>query len=195
MLITLPFVVYLTLRGIEFAAGRFGPLLSKRWPRIGRLLSGGRVAGALVAVIAIWNLGIYTDYVVTGLVERDNVGATSRYIQARIVDESHGFYIAADQQHQFFEGGETWHWEQLVRFFAGEDPQVEVISPQTKELDLGEGPFTAFMTREVWEMNAACLTSRYPQRQVHALTADGWYLAIEVIPTDEPPSLRIEICP
>jgi hypothetical protein len=195
MLITLPFVVYLTLRGIEFAAGRFGPLVSKRWPRLRRLLSEGRVAGTLVAVVAVWNLGIYTDYVVTGLVERENVGATSRYIQARIVDESHGFYIAADQQHQFFEGGETWHWEQLVRFFAGEDPQVEVISPQTKELDLGEGPFTAFMTREVWEMNAACLTSRYPQRQVHALTADGWYLAIEVIPTDEPPSLRIEICP
>lgn len=194
MLITLPFVVWLTLRGIEFVAGRFGPLVSKRLPKIRRLLSGGRVAGALVAVIAVWNLGIYTDYVVTGLVERENVGAASRYIQSRIVDESHGFYIAADQEHQFFEGGETWHWEQLVRFFAGEDPQVEVISPQTKELDLGEGPFTAFMTREVWEMNAACLTSRYPQRQVHALTADGWYLAIEVIPTDEPPSLPIEIC-
>jgi hypothetical protein len=132
--------------------------------------------------------------VVTGLVERENVGATSRYIQTRISDESHGFYIVADQQHQFFEGGETWHWEQLVRFFAGEEPQVEVISPQTKELDLGDGPFTAFMTREVWELNAACLTSRYPQRQVHELTVDGWYLAIEVIPTDAPPSLPLEIC-
>jgi hypothetical protein len=29
---------------------------------------------------------------------------------------------------------------------------------------------------------------------VHDLTADGWYLAIEVIPTDEPPLLPIEIC-
>ena len=195
MLITLPFVVYLALRGIEFVAGRLGPLVSKRWPRIRRLLSGGRVTGALVAVIAIWNLGIYTDYVVTGLVERESVGATSRYIQARISDENHAFYLAADHQHEFFEGGEPWHWEEWLRFSAGEDPQVEVISPQTKELDLGEGPFTAFMTREVWEMNAACLTSRYPQRQVHDLTADGWYLAIEVIPTDQPLSLPIEICP
>ncbi len=194
MLITLPFVVYLTLRGIEFVAGRFGPLVSKRLPRIRRLLSEGRVAGALVAVIAIWNLGSYTDYVVTGLVERESVGATSRYIQARISDENHAFYLAADHQHEFFGGGEPWHWEEWIRFFAGDDSQVEVISPQTKELDLGEGPFTALMTREVWEMNAACLTSRYPQRQVHDLTADGWYLAIEVIPTDEPPSLPIEIC-
>jgi 4-amino-4-deoxy-L-arabinose transferase-like glycosyltransferase len=194
MLITLPFVAYLTLRGIELVSSWSDRMVSERWPRIGRLLSGRLFAGGLVAVIALWNIGSYADYVVTGLVERESVGATSRYIQTRISDESHGFYIVADQQHQFFEGGETWHWEQLVRFFAGEDPQVEVISPQTKELDLGDGPFTAFMTREVWELNAACLTSRYPQRQVHELTVDGWYLAIEVIPTDAPPSLPLEIC-
>ncbi len=69
-----------------------------------------------------------------------------------------------------------------------------VIPPQLKGEDLGQGPFTAFMTREVWEFNAACLTSLYPQRQVHELTADGWYLAIEVIPTEGPPSLPVEIC-
>ena len=194
MLITLPFVVYLTLRGIEFVAMRFGQLVSKRWPRLGRLLPGGRAAGALVAVIAIWNLGIYTDYVVTGLVERENVGATSRYIPARISDENHAFYLAADHPHEFFGGGEPWHWEEWLRFFAGDDHQVEVIPPEMKALDLGKGPFTAFMTREVWEMNAACLTSRYPHRQVHSLTADGWYLAIEVLPTGDSLTLPIEIC-
>ncbi|HLE03459.1 MAG TPA: glycosyltransferase family 39 protein, partial [Anaerolineales bacterium] len=99
MLITLPFVAYMTLRGIVFVAGRFHLLVSKRWPRAGKLLSGRLFAGGLVAAIAFWNLGSYADYVVTGLVERENVGATSRYIQTRLTDEDHAFYLAADHQH------------------------------------------------------------------------------------------------
>ena len=194
MLITLPFVAYMTLRGIVFVAGRFHLLVSKRWPAAGKLLSGRLLAGGLVAAIALWNLGSYADYVVTGLVERENVGATSRYIETRIADEDHAYYIAADPEHSFFGGGEPWHWEELVRFFAGDDVRVGVIPTEMKGEDLGEGPFTVLMTREVWELNAACLTSRYPQRQVHELTADGWNLAIEVVPTDAPPLLPIVIC-
>jgi len=194
MLITLPFVAYMTLRGIVFVAGRFHLLVSKRWPAAGKLLSGRLFAGGLVAAIALWNLASYADYVVTGLVERESVGATSRYIQTRLTDEDHAFYLAADHQHEFFGGGEPWHWEGWVRFFAGDDVRVGVIPIEMKGEDLGEGPFTVLMTREVWELNAACLTSRYPQRQVHELTADGWNLAIEVVPTDEPPLLPIEIC-
>ncbi|HEY4667095.1 MAG TPA: hypothetical protein VIH26_07315, partial [Anaerolineales bacterium] len=133
-------------------------------------------------------------YVVTGLVERENVGAISRYIETRISDESHAYYIAANHEHDYFGGGEPWHWEQLVRFFTGEDVLVEVVPPEMKNEELGGGPFTVFMTWEVWEMNAGCLTSRYPQRQVHSLTADGWYLAIEVLPTSDPLSLPVELC-
>ena len=194
MLVTLPFVAYLTVRGIEFVAGRYDRLVSKRWPAIGSLVSGEALAGGLVAIIAIWNLGLYADYVVTGLVERENVGAISRYIETRISDESHAYYIAANHEHDYFGGGEPWHWEQLVRFFTGEDVLVEVVPPEMKNEELGGGPFTVFMTWEVWEMNAGCLTSRYPQRQVHSLTADGWYLAIEVLPTSDPLSLPVELC-
>ena len=194
MLITLPFVVYLAVRGIEFVAGRYDRLVSQRRPAIRRLVSGNTLAGGLVAIISIWNLSIYVDFVVTGLVERESVGATSRYIQARSRDQEHAYYIASDHGHAFFDGGEPWHWEQLVRFFTGEDVPVGVIPPEMKGEDLGEGPFTVLMTREVWELNAGCLTSRYPQRQVHSLTADSWYLAIEVLPTGDPLTLPAEIC-
>jgi len=194
MLITLPFVAYLTVRGIEFVAGRYDRHVSKRWPAIGRLLSGKSFAGGLVAVIAVWNLSIYADYVVTGLVERDSVGALSRYIQARGGDREHAYYIAADDKLDFFEVGDPWHWENLVRFFAGEDVLVEAVPVELKGEDLGEGSFTVLMTREVWELNAGCLTSRYPHRQVHSLTADDWYLAIEVLPTGDPLTLPAEIC-
>ena len=194
MLITLPFVAYLTVRGVEFVAGRYEQLVSQRWPAIGRLLSGNVLAGGLVAIISIWNLSFYADYVVTGLVERESVGAISRYAEARIADDSHAYYIAADQDHNFFGGGEPWHWEELVRFFAGDEVLVQSVPTELRGQDLGEGPFTVLMTREVWESNAGCLTSRYPQRQVHSLTADGWYLAIEVLPTGDSLALPAELC-
>ena len=194
MLTTLPFVAYLSVRGIEFVADRYDRLVSKRWPAVRRVFSGKALAGGLVAIIAFWNLSSYAEYVVTGLVERENVGAISRYVEARSAEENYAYYIAADHEHAFFDGGEPWHWEQLVRFFTGDEAPVSVIPVEMKSVELGEGPYTVFMTREVWELNAGCLTGRYPQRQVHSLTADGWYLAIEVLSTSDPLSLPIELC-
>jgi hypothetical protein len=195
MLLTLPFVAYLAIRGVELVAGQLNRLIARRSKPAAGLFTTPRLSNLLVIGIVLWNLGVYADYVITGLVEREALGATSRYVQARSDDDDQAYFIAADKEHEFFDGGEPWHWEGLLRFLVGEDAHIEVVPTDLRGHEFGSGPFSVFMLKEVWQLNAACFTSAYPHRRVHPLTADGRYLAIEVEPTGQPIILSLDPCP
>ena len=79
LLIILPFVAYLVTEAVRLLVGLLERELSRFGYRRGRLPRVA-LAGAVLAVIAVWNIAIAWDYVDRGRTEGESIGSTGRYM-------------------------------------------------------------------------------------------------------------------
>ena len=171
LLIILPFVAYLVTEAVRWLAGRW------RTMRYGPAL----VAGAAVAVIAVWNLGIAWDHVQKGRQHGDPIGNTGRYVHAHKDDPGQRFYMATSLASPYYEWGDPETSLSRIRLFANNASQVGgAVDPTVLSTFDAPAPFALLMRRHVWEAAAAQLADRYPTGRIRNVTPDGTRVVLDV---------------
>jgi len=180
MLVVLPFVAYLATEGLRRVAAT--PLLPKiALPESLGWIRGHEWFAIGVFVIAGWNAVIYSDYLEFGFKQGNLVGATARLVARRSTDETHHFYVFADETLPYYAWGGPEQWREWTGTFALKG-QVPLVQPaeecQYTEI---EAPFTAFMSARVWELCRPFLLTEFPTLQVENMLPNGTRLAIAVL--------------
>lgn len=160
LLIILPFISYLAIKGLGFTRK---PLLI-----------------LIVTVILFWNMKIFNDFVQVGFKYGNDVGGTARYVEARKDFLNYNFYLAADKIYPYYGWGEQGQWENWIGFFASDNQKVMVLSPFDFMNNLSKPPFSVFMSKSLWLSSKSIFISRYPNYQIHNIKPDGSLIAIEV---------------
>lgn len=182
LLVTLPFVAYLAITGMQTVASRGSAL----WARLTQSSSGAprvRPTKALVAMIivaVIWNLTIYGHYARQGLVEGHAYGNTARYVEKRHHLAGHAFLVVSSEKPGPYYYDWNGHNASWVRFYAGPHHLVQDLRPETFLNSLPAPPFTVFMTGTLWQGMKGSLLGRHPLLRVHYMTTNGSHLAIEL---------------
>ena len=179
LLIILPFIGYLGAIGIKNIYTLIGYLLQKAHYSVTSLEKVTMVS--CISLITIWNISIFCDFAITGLVKGNDVGSTGRYIESRINTKNYSFYLAADYRYPYYSWGESWSWDGWLRSFTGQSQSSKIISPDNLVAEIGSLPLTIFMNGDLWRRWQNELISLYPNLRVFNITSDGSRLAIEII--------------
>lgn len=156
LLITLPFISYLVVIGLD------------------RLVKKRLIFLLLMVTIIIWNLVILKDYLIYGIKNGNDVGGTARFVEARKNIPSYSFYLVYNQNYPYYSYPGTWH-----NFFIGDKQKAETLSPENFVGSL-KRPFTVFMSKPLWLKSQPAFMAKYPLFQIHNIKPDGSLVAIEV---------------
>jgi 4-amino-4-deoxy-L-arabinose transferase-like glycosyltransferase len=178
LLIILPFVAYLVTEAVRLLGRLLERGLSRLGYRHGRL---PRVAlvGAVLAVIAAWNLAIAWDYVDRGRREGEQIGSTGRYLASHPTQR---FYLVDDEAspNRYFSRGNPDWWDSWTsRFSLGVGLQASIRPDELSSLH-PPPPFTLLLSREFLGVAESDLRSRYPDGWVRNVTPDGRLVVFEV---------------
>lgn len=175
LLIILPFVAYGVVEAIRVFAGCLEMIFAKLGLRATKYI-GPIATGALVMIIMLWNLSIFSDFVKKGLAEGNDVGSTGRYVEARQIVPGYTFYLAASEEYPYYSWGEDW-----LGFFVAPGQHSKIFSPAVSPPAFGTPPFTLFMNKALWEKWELNLKIVYPNLKIHRIKTDGSLLAIEAL--------------
>lgn len=174
LLVTLPFVAYFVVIGLDHSTQFIAEKL--RVPSRSNLLY---AAGG--AVIVIWNLLIYADFVSVGIETGNLPGATGRFIERRSKIESYEFHLIANEQYPYYSWGGPAEWMHWMGTFLGPDQDADVITPQGC-LDLEcVPPFAVFMSQDQWLAIGPTMHEAFPNLELHNMVPNGTRLAVEVL--------------
>jgi hypothetical protein len=173
LLVTLPFVITLAVAGLARLSDQIGA-------RLGRESASTWVLGAGVVVVFGWNLAIYGDFVRLGFEQSDLVGATARYVEARSGDERHAFHLITSHANPYYRWGDEDQWEHWVGYFAGDGQNFSIVDPELCMEGECVPPFTAFMSRNQWDLIWLPMIDRFPNLELVSMVPDGSKVAIEV---------------
>ncbi|MGQ9837980.1 MAG: glycosyltransferase family 39 protein [Cyanobacteriota bacterium] len=180
LLVILPFVVYLTLEGIQVILRALEGVLERFGSRAQGWLPAALGLG-LILLIGVWNLVIFGDFVQKGWREGNDVASTGRYVEARKADPNYHFYLAASTSYPYFSWGEPYFWQSWIQFFAGQEQSVTVFPPEELSMQRLEAPFTLFMNQSVWDQQGSNLQQYFPEGRLQRIPAEQGLWAFEVV--------------
>lgn len=178
LLITLPFVAYLVMRGIEVIGKELGAEVRKHFSFNPKHLA-GILFSTIVLIIVSWNIFIFGGYVNHGFQEGDEVGGTARYVESKNSIDGYSFYLAADGNTPYYSWGEKELWNMWIGFFTAPSQNTSVLNPDDFVSDL-HPPFTVFMSQALWKQSGGTFSGTFPEYEKHNITPDARLIAIEV---------------
>ncbi len=179
LLVVLPFVSYLAGIALWKMADWLTRGLADAVGRARQTMRGAAVCTG-VALVALWNISIFNDFVAVGRGSGNDVGSTGRYVEARKNAAGYTWVLAADKANPYFSWGEVWQWRDWVGFFAGPNQNM-LVSPLAGLSSLNvTGGFTVFITNAAWQSVEAQFRLRHPLYEVSWLTPDSRLLAVDV---------------
>lgn len=171
LLVTLPFVAYLVTEAIR--------LLASRWRALRRAST--VVVVALVGAIGVWNLAIAQDFMQEGKRTGDTIGDTGRYVSAHDGIPGIHFIMATDDgTWKYYDWGNYSGQERLKMFTPHDELVQDMVPPEELPRLAFSPPFALFMSRTLWQTNAAVLADRYPRGRVRNITPTGDHVVLEV---------------
>jgi 4-amino-4-deoxy-L-arabinose transferase-like glycosyltransferase len=178
LLITLPFVAYLSIGGIavisKIIQNIFGLLfipLKKLAPIF--------VAVLIISIIVISNLLIFNDFIEKGFTLGNDVGGTARFVESRALNPNLSFYLVASQGYPYYSWGEESQWRDWLGFFTSENQSVRIINPKMVINDF-KTPFVLFFSERLLNELQPKISVWFPDYKLYKIKPDGSLLAIEV---------------
>ena len=173
LLIILPFVAFLTIEASKSMSGVIPKLLKSALPisKIAFII--------IIASIFLWNMLIFADFVKTGIAHGDDIGSTARYVEARKNIQNYSFILLANKEYPYYSWGDAYGWKARIMFFAGDQQNVKVVSPDDLTKNLEEAPLTVFMSQKLWLKINNSLTNKFPDLKIHDIKPDSSLIAIE----------------
>ena len=180
LLVTLPFVSYLSIIGLTRVSEFFGKIHKKLKPNH-KFSVTNVVFVFFLLIIVSWNLSILGDFAMKGIDEGDLIGGTARYVEERKHIETYTFYLVVSDIYPYYTWGDPYGWKQdRIGFFANSSQNVTILSPEEMIESLGTPPFTIFMSGKLWEKSQKTIFNQYPNLTIYNIKPDGSKLAIEV---------------
>jgi hypothetical protein len=171
LLVTLPFVAFLTAEAVRWLAGRWRSI--PRGPAV--------IVAGFLSVIVVWNLAIAWDYIQDGRRDGDPIGSTGRYVEAHKEDPVRIFYVATSASQPYYVWGDDSASMARLKYFTDNPSQIATaLDPVSLRDFSAPPPFSLFMRREVWQLAAPELADKYPRGRIRNITPDGVRVVLEV---------------
>jgi hypothetical protein len=168
LLVILPWVAYLSVKGILWTATRLSEFLrlkpqkQKRAQLIISLL--------LIFIILAWNASFLYAYVVQGLEQGEVVGSTGRYVLERAHIQDYTYYIVSNKTWSYYSWGGDWQWRDWLGFFVQRNNSVIIVPPLSVMKTVGAAPFSVFSLTSVAPTYQRALLKKYPAAKQYNLT-------------------------
>lgn len=179
LLVILPFIAIFAMEG----ATSISKLLIKALTAFRCSLGMKPHAMVTVAVglIVFWNISIYGEYVATGLMRQEGIGASMRYVTARQNQTSYHYYVLDEQVFWF----SSSTWTAWLGLFTNPTQRVELVKPDfLNEKMRSNGillPATVLMSTRIWASSGEQLRQQYPTAVVHPIDALERFVAVEIL--------------
>lgn len=125
------------------------------------------------------NTCIFSLFANAGMVNADDVGGTTRYVEARQNQVNHHYVIVRGPEHLFFDWDTPISLAVRLTPYLGADQTADDYSPDDLKVIQLKPPFTLFMNGELYKQNQELLTRKYPRAVLHKIAGSPELVALE----------------